>query len=268
VRQPLTLSLNWGTVNTAATYSVMVSLTSTFSSTVFGQAGLTAASSTVPGLTNAQLYYWEAQAANAGGSGSWSAVWSFTTVIAAAGVPQLSSPGNGGGGVTIPATLAWQAAIGAASYEVQVGTAAGFGAGTTVFDQSGITATSVAVSSIKGSNTYYWRVDAWNDAGPGIWSQIWDFGTAVTSVLAVDKSGLTTDFAATSEALMYSLKDPGNVELSFTDLLGKTAMLVNRVLPAGRYTIALKNCDLAAGRYIVRFKAGGLDKRTMLMIAR
>jgi hypothetical protein len=60
------------------------------------------------------------------------------------------------------------------------------------------------------------------------------------------------------------------VELSFSDMLGRTAMAVNRKQEAGFYTVALRDCNLASGRYIVRFKApgAGIDKRVAVVLTR
>ncbi len=266
--QPTALTLNWGAVSAAASYGVEVSTSSSFSGTVFSQTGLTSPSVMVSGLSNSQLYYWSANAANAGGTGNWSAVWSFTTIMAIAGVPQLSSPANGNTGLSIPVVLMWQSAIEAASYGVEVGTSLSFGAGTTVFNQTGITGTSVSVGNLVAGQTYYWQVDAWNNAGAGLWSQIWDFGTAGTSTLAHAKAGLNAGFSINGEALEYSLLEPGDVEISFSDLLGRTALAMKRTLPAGHYAMSLKECSLAAGRYIVHFKAAGIERREIVLIER
>ena len=55
-------------------------------------------------------------------------------------VPTLLSPTDLATGIAISPTLSWNASSGATSYQVQVSTASNFA--TTVFDQSGITATS------------------------------------------------------------------------------------------------------------------------------
>ena len=60
----------------------------------------------------------------------------------------------------------------------------------------------------------------------------------------------------------------GDVEISFSDLLGRTALAMKRTLPAGHYAMALKDCSLAAGRYIVHFKATGFEKRKIILIER
>lgn len=72
-------SLNWNSTNGATTYGVQVSMSSTFSSTVINQNGLTGTSLTVSGLSYNTLYYWRVNASNSNGTSDWSSVWNFTT---------------------------------------------------------------------------------------------------------------------------------------------------------------------------------------------
>jgi hypothetical protein len=79
VGQALSLSLTWGPVANAATYGVMVSMSSTFGTTVYSQTGLTAPSAAVGGLACYSTCYWKVAASNAAGTSPWSVVSSFTT---------------------------------------------------------------------------------------------------------------------------------------------------------------------------------------------
>ena len=79
IDQPTSLSLSWGAVSGAATYTLEVSTASDFSTIVFFQSGLTAASQTVSGLANSTIYYWRVDATNGVGTSNWSNVWNFTT---------------------------------------------------------------------------------------------------------------------------------------------------------------------------------------------
>ena len=77
-RTPL---LTWNASSGATSYRVQVSTNSSFSTTVVNQS-VTATSYTVPSgsrLSATTKYYWRVNATNAGGTGAWSAVWSFTT---------------------------------------------------------------------------------------------------------------------------------------------------------------------------------------------
>jgi hypothetical protein len=90
--------------------------------------------------------------------------------------PVLATPTNGATGVATNPTLTWNASTGATSYRVQVSTDPAFG--TTVVDQSNITTTSYAVSSLSTSTTYYWHVSATNSSGTSAYSTNSSFTTA------------------------------------------------------------------------------------------
>ena len=78
-------------------------------------------------------------------------------------------------------TLSWNTSVTATSYQVQVSTVSNFAS--TVFDQSGITATSASVTPALLNNTqYYWRVNATNAGGTSAWSTVWSFTTEETHV--------------------------------------------------------------------------------------
>jgi len=261
------LSLSWNTATGAASYEVEVSTSNTFGSTVLDQAGATLTSATVTsGLTNGVTYYWRANASNDGGT-SWSVVWSFTTIVAMPGAPTLTSPSSGSTGESTSPTLSWGTVTGAATYTILVSTSTSFT--TTIWSQTDVAGLSASASGLANSTMYYWEVNATNAGGTGIWSSVWSFTTGPgSSVLWVAAKAAKTDFAVKGEALVYSLNVAGPVEITFSDLLGKTALSMKRTLPAGYYTVALKDFSLASGQYIVRFKAGAFEKQAGIMLTR
>ncbi|WP_197088536.1 LamG-like jellyroll fold domain-containing protein [Rufibacter radiotolerans] len=93
----------------------------------------------------------------------------------------LASPANGATNVSQPtATLSWNALTDATSYRVQVATVSDFAAA--VFDQSGVTGTSVSVNNLAAGTTYYWRVMATQSSGGSNWSATWIFTTGGATV--------------------------------------------------------------------------------------
>jgi hypothetical protein len=69
----------------------------------------------------------------------------------------------------------WNTSTGATSYRVQVSTNSSFSP--TIYDQSGITSTSIALQALGSRAYYYWRVNATNGNGTSAWSSIWRFRT-------------------------------------------------------------------------------------------
>ena len=167
-------TLTWGTVANAATYRVQLSTNSTFSSTLVDDSTLMAGTKAITGLSATTVYYWRVNAKNTGGTSAWSTLFSFTTGI---GAPVLTIPNNASTNVSISPTLAWSAVTGAVTYRVQLSTSSVFG--TTVVDDSTLTATSKAVTGLSNSTTYYWRVNAKNAGGTGAWSTVFSFYTTV-----------------------------------------------------------------------------------------
>ncbi len=259
MNQPVAIFLSWSTVSTASSYQAQVSTDAVFGTTVFGQSGLTAPFILAGALANSTTYYWRAGASNAGGSGGWSGAWSFATIVATAGTPALSSPASGAQNQAASLTLNWGTASAATSYALQISTASTFA--TTFLSQS-VSVTSASVTNLALGTTYYWQVAGVNVAGQGLWSTAWSFTTVTTSVSRQgDQGTLKTDFGVRGDALVYSLASAGVVEITFSDLLGRASMVLKRTQSAGRYAIELKNCNCAAGRYIVHFKAAGIEKR-------
>jgi hypothetical protein len=82
IGQSTTPLLDWDSLAAAQTYRVQLSTDSTFATTLFDSAGVTMAEVTVPAglLAGETKYYWRVNGTNAAGSGSYSAVWNFTTL--------------------------------------------------------------------------------------------------------------------------------------------------------------------------------------------
>jgi uncharacterized repeat protein (TIGR02543 family) len=174
-------AVSWGAVTGAATYRVQVSTAVDFSiGIVVDDSTLTTASKALNSLTNNTMYYWRVNAKNAGGTSAWSAAFNFTTIVATSGVPSPLSPANSATGVPVNPTLTWSTVTGAATYRVQVSTAADFSTGIVV-DDSTLTTASKALNSLTNNTVYYWRVDAKNAGGTSAWSTSSSFTTIVAA---------------------------------------------------------------------------------------
>jgi hypothetical protein len=182
VNQSTSLTLSWGTIAGATSYNVLVSTSTSFATTVTSQTSLTTLSATVSGLANNTPYYWEVNATNVDGTGAWSSIWSFTTIIALPGAPVLASPSNNVTNQLTAVTLNWSTATGATSYNVLVSTSASFT--TTVSSQSGVAGLSASVSGLANSTPYYWEVSATNAGGTSAWSSVWSFTTIIATPVA------------------------------------------------------------------------------------
>ncbi len=153
--QPTSGTLRWGTSSNAERYKV-------YFGTAYPPPYLRTVTAPTTSTTysgdNGQTYYWRVIAENSSGSRQCNAVFSFSTVIAAPGAFDLTSPANGSRELPATGTLRWASSSGATSYDVYLGLTnpPGF--------LRNVTGTSTPYSCLPG-RTYYWYVVARNSAG-------------------------------------------------------------------------------------------------------
>jgi len=125
-------------------------------------------------------YYWCVRSVDSSSGvdtfSDYSAVWSFTTVGYAPGVPTQLTPKYGATGVVTPIDLTWTSIPMAYSYRVQYSTSANF-SDTSPYPTDTTGLTKLTTNSLNAKTTYYWRVQAYNDLGNSSWSPIWSFTT-------------------------------------------------------------------------------------------
>ncbi|HAD81076.1 MAG: hypothetical protein A2273_11900 [Candidatus Edwardsbacteria bacterium RifOxyA12_full_54_48] len=103
-------------------------------------------------------------------------IYAATTAPAA---PALNLPVDDAVNLALSPTLSWLASSGAASYTLQYDTDSLFGG---AVSQSGLTGTSLQIKGLGNATTYYWRVNASNNAGVSGWSAIRCFTTTATAL--------------------------------------------------------------------------------------
>ncbi|MCE1164775.1 MAG: dockerin type I domain-containing protein [Bacteroidetes bacterium] len=175
-----TVTFNWNTVSTAASYHLQVSSNSAFTALVIDQTGITTTNYATPSgiLSGTTMYYWRVAGANAGGQGNWSTYWNFTTIVAPPAAPILISPPNGATGISRNPVLTWNAVPNATSYRVQVSLDLSFT--TPIVNAVTGSATQYTVpTALQYGTAYYWRVNATNAGGTGSWSSVWNFTTLI-----------------------------------------------------------------------------------------
>jgi hypothetical protein len=173
--------LDWSDSTGATTYTVQVSVSSDFSSTVVNQT-VSSSQYTIPAgtLTSFTTYYWRVNASNVNGTSGWSSVWNFTTGDCGGATvpnpPTLISPSNGSTDTSCTPMLDWNASSGATSYTVQVSTSSAFSS--TIINQTvSSTDYTIPTGTLSSYTTYYWHVNASNTAGTSGWSSVWNFTT-------------------------------------------------------------------------------------------
>lgn len=149
-------------------------------------------------------------------------------------VPNLLSPGSGATDISLTPLLRWYTSPTATSYTLQVSTNSAFSS--FVYNQSGITATSQAITGLSELSTYYWRVFASNSSGASAYSTVWSFTTTGAQpsppTLASPANGATAIplsttliWNATPNTLNYSLQV--SLNSTFTNLIYYESGLTN-----------------------------------------
>jgi hypothetical protein len=106
-----------------------------------------------------------------GGNG----VWRRSLYSVPPNIPQLISPTNSSLNVPLSVSLNWNKPLYALSYRFQLSTDSLFN--NLLINDSTITDTVKAVSSLNNITTYWWRVKAKNEVGESGFSSIWKFTT-------------------------------------------------------------------------------------------
>jgi len=175
--QPLTLVVkNAAATGSAPTYTFQVATDAAFTSPVVSQEGVAqggangSTSLVLPKLAGAKTYFWRARATSSGTVGLFATARTFSVgpeVVLQA--PVLASPGSG---ASVSGTVSFtvnnvqrSGPVTAITYRFDLTDSASFSrvlSSTTVAEQPGTT--SVAPNVTLGAGTYYWRVQAFDNA--------------------------------------------------------------------------------------------------------
>ena len=162
-------------------------------------------------LTSNKTYHWQVRATNGFGTsyaeGAIATVWQFKTATAAVpGAPKKSTPANGAAGQATSLNLTWTAGTGTTTaYQYCYTTTYNGCTNTTGPWQGNGTATTVAISSLSQSTTYYWQVRAQNAIGTVYADDVnYDWSFTTTGPTSPFGKATLTD-GTTNAALMPTL---------------------------------------------------------------
>jgi fibronectin type 3 domain-containing protein len=162
----LSLAVSWTAASGATSYQVYrdTSSTGSFSTEVYNNSST---NFTDGSLSASTTYYYRVQATNNAGSSAFSAPASGTTTSAAPGVPSTPAGLTVGGATASSLAVSWTAASGATSYQVYRDTSSTGSFSTEVYNNS---STNFTDGSLSASTTYYYKVQATNNAGSSAFS--------------------------------------------------------------------------------------------------
>jgi hypothetical protein len=265
--KPDSVVLVWRSVSTAASYNLQVSVLN--SSTTY--TGLTDTTYMLRNLAqNLANYTWKVEAINAGGTSHYTDSFTFTTIIAAPGVPTLLLPPANNEEIPVNTQFTWRASpppVLATKYRLQVALDNAFATvvrDTIVFEDTTLT----LADALDGLTDYYWHVSGGNAGGFGEYSAFQLFTTA--STVSVDElAGVPTEYALLqnypnpfnpSTTIRYDLPSTAYVKITIYDVLGRVvATLVDGIQAANRYTVEWNATDVSSGVYFYRMEARNQD---------
>jgi hypothetical protein len=266
--------LSWKKMPRAIKYSLMVSLTPNFSNVVLTDTAVVDTAKRIGPLEYKTTYFWRVCAKNNGGTGDWSSVWSFTTIVGVPSAPTLASPSNGATGISTSTLLSWNASSGAVSYRLQIDSVPLFSPAK--LDTGGITGTSLTVRRLWSRMTYFWRVNATNPGGTSVWSDTWYFTTMVVSSVQQIGELIPSEYSLIrnypnpfnpSTNIEFSLPHSGCVTLKVYNTLGEqVAELLSENRDAGKYRVQWNASNLPSGVYFYRLQAGEFMQTNKLLL--
>jgi len=186
-------SLTWASTTNAYAYRIQVSTDSNFViSFLINDSTLTGTSKLLTSPATSTKYYWRVNGKDSAGTGSWSAVWHFTTAPPPPSAPNLIAPIHDSSNVFVNTTLTWKKITGA-TYNIQVSTSKSFG--TTLINSTGVTDTFKAITGLSTVTKYYWQASAVNLGGQSAFT-VDSFVTGLN--LSMDTNNLADNYNITT----------------------------------------------------------------------
>lgn len=220
--------LAWNVSNNAASYTVQLSLSPGFESTVADTTGYLDVTFEPEALEAFTTYFWRVRADNSLGSSDWSLTFGFTTgALPLPAAPILILPAAGASGQSQTVSFSWSPVPTAQSYAFELSTADDFG--TLVSQKPSLTGSTTSVSSLLAATVYFWRVSATNSSGTGEWSEVRVFTTAseALSVPTLSSPSDTESGISLSPILVWQLS---GVSTEFDVQVAPTASFVAPVV--------------------------------------
>ncbi|MFQ5570778.1 MAG: fibronectin type III domain-containing protein, partial [Rhodothermales bacterium] len=272
--QPLTVAFEWEAEPNADAYHFQLSTTEDFSEIVYQGANLSQTTTEVADLSGNTVYVWRVRGKNTVGTGPWSDVRRFTTMLTAPGPVALVAPDDGAIDLPGIVPLEWEALADVDAYHLQVSTTEDFSQ--IVFDRDDLTETMTEVGPLAYLTTHYWRVHGKNAVGDGPWSGTRRFTLAVGTGVESLGDGIPGQYRLhqnypnpfnPATTLRFDLPESAHVSLVIYDMLGRVVeTLVSDTLPAGEFSFAWDATHRPSGIYLARLQTGTFSQTRQLLL--
>lgn len=165
-------------------------------------------------LTPFSKYFWRIRVEDDGNFGLWSDAWSLKTRLQAVG---LRIPANGTKNLTSSVQFIWFALNNAIRYHLQIANDSEFN--DLIFSQDTIGNVAYTFNQLPPNSTFYWRVRAYSEDGPGDWSPVWTFETGVGGPILVAPPN-NSEYVPLDATFRW---EPYNGAIFYEFMLGKDA---------------------------------------------
>jgi len=274
----VTPELGWYPVPGATTYRLEIALDSSFTFPILTDSLITATGASIGPLEMETQHFWRVRASNTIETGAWSIIRSFYTLSGRPESPELSYPEIAAIDVVSSPILSWEAIPDAIPnefvYHLQVAENSDFSL--MFLEDSTLSTTSTDPILFSYSTTYYWRVRAVNDVGPGDWSETRKFTIAVGTASEGTASDLPLEYALHQSypnptnhraILSFDLPETSNVSLIIIDAIGRqVAEVISGHFPAGRYRHEWNVGRVPSGLYMYTLRASGYTTTRKLLV--
>jgi len=260
------VKLSWIKSSFAESFTLQLSIDVNFTTAVLDSSGIIDSNLVFVNLSDLTNYYWRVKASNAGGESDWSEVWRFAT-LGTPTSPILISPENN---IELPDTttnvkFAWSSVNAADSYSFEASNSQSFDS---LLVSTDLSDTSYTYSNGLIAGTFFWRVNAKNQAGIGEYSETFAINIVLTDV---DGRGnqIPQEYVLSqnypnpfnpSTMIKYGLPEQSNVKIEIFNILGQSiGVLVNQDKSSGYYETTWNAENLPSGIYLICIKAIGLS---------
>ncbi len=235
--------LMFNSVSGATAYEIQLASDVAFQNVVSQNLNVNGISHTYNLLNNNTVYFWRVKAKNADGAGDYSAVWSFTTVLAA---PTLQSPSNDAISSATSGFLSWASVDGATAYEVLLATDMGFTA--VVLTDANVASATKAYAGLNNNTTYYWKVRAKNANCTGAWSNTFNFETVLAAPVLATPANNAVNIPVSGNVTWNAVNGATSYDVQIASDNGFTTFLVNQTGVVGN-TLAYTNLNNKSVHY-------------------
>ena len=252
--QAISLTLNWGASSNANSYEYCYGTSTPCSNWT----ATDATSASISGLSHSTRYYWQVRAVSGGGStiANGGAYWSFTTIMAAPGDFNKTSPADNASNQPTSLTLSWGASNGTAMYEYCYDTA------NPCSNWISTNGTSATISNLTNNTTYTWQVRASNAGGTTLANAgvSWSFTTIISAPDAFSKTSPANGAsdAATNPMLSWGASDRA---ASYEYCIGTANPCANWTSAGTETSVSLSGLDNSQVYYwqVRAINAGGVS---------